>query len=148
MQRSAEQGWQHPSRGRGFTIIEIVVSIGIVLLGMLMVARINPQGYRMAALSRDHLTALRLGRSVIEQVRSLPFGASVDGLKGTYATTGDRVEGKSAEQAFTISSVTVDGATAHAATVQVVVAWREGTGRGSAGVDKVITVQGGLCREP
>lgn len=142
---------RHGSRGRaGFTMVEIILATALILFGIYAVVKVNPLGYRGAILSRDHVTALRLARSVIEEARARPFGAPLDSLQGTYTAAGDKVEGKASEGGFTISRVTPIGVTdtSRAGYVEVVVSWREGTGAGSVGVDKNLTLRGGIVRVP
>lgn len=160
------RGWL-PRGGAGFTIIEILIAMGLVLTGIFALVRINPASYRGAELSKNHLTALRLARSVIEEVQSRPFGASVNDLKGqtllarglpTDPTSGERVESdaslpgspRTSEQGFVVSDVSVLGASSatQTAVVNVSVAWTEGTGDHSTGVSKQLSLQGGLRREP
>jgi prepilin-type N-terminal cleavage/methylation domain-containing protein len=157
--------WQ--LRPRGFTMIEIIIAMGLVLVGIFAVVKINPAGYRSAELSKNHLTALRLARSVIDEVRSRPFGASVSDLQGktylargipTDPSSGERVETdpsqpgspRKSEQTFTLSDVAVSSASSSAQTgvVSVTVRWTEGTDDHSTGATKTISLQGGLCREP
>lgn len=131
-------------------MVEIVIAIGLIIFGIYAVVKVNPMGYREAIMSREHVTALRLARSVIEQARARPFGTSLDDLKGVYAASGEKVEGKESSTEFTVSRVTPIGVSDanRAGTIEVTVSWREGTGVGSAGVDKSLTLQGGIIRVP
>lgn len=137
-------------RQRGFTLIEIILSVLIVAVGFLAVARINPFSYRGAELSKDHLAALRVARNVIEQVRALPFGADPSSLKGDVTLSGEMVEGSTSNQTFKVENIqtSIPSATAGYGTVAVTVSWREGTATGSAGVQKTLVLTGGLSREP
>lgn len=138
------------SARRGFTILECVLAAGLVLIGFLAIAKINPMSYRGATLSREHLTAIRIARNVIEQVRSRPFGSDVSDLKGPQEMKGELVEGNAFTQPFKVESVntTIALPTSTCGTVSVTVSWREGTATGSAGIDKKVTLTGGLSREP
>lgn len=131
-------------------MVEIVLAIALILFGVYAVVKVNPLGYRGAILSRDHVTALRLARSVIEEARALPFGSPLDSLQGQYTASGDKVEGKASEGVFTISRVTPIGVTdtSRSGYVEVMVSWREGTGAGGVGVDKNLTLRGGIVRVP
>jgi prepilin-type N-terminal cleavage/methylation domain-containing protein len=132
---------------RGFTIIEIIMAVAIILVGVIAVARINPLAYRSSTLTKDHLTALRIARNVIERVRARPFGADVTDLQGPVTVKGEAVEDNPVSQVYQVATVqTALGATS--GTVDVTVTWTEGTGTGSAGTAKSLTLTGGLCREP
>jgi prepilin-type N-terminal cleavage/methylation domain-containing protein len=65
---------------RGFTLIELMVSIGVILVALLAMAYTATIGFSDIALARQRQSANGLANETIEQVRSLPFDILKKGL--------------------------------------------------------------------
>jgi type II secretory pathway pseudopilin PulG len=60
--------------GRGFTILEVVVAIAVVIVSAAGVASLFVASSRAVAISRNATIAALLAREKIEQLRAVPFG--------------------------------------------------------------------------
>jgi type II secretory pathway pseudopilin PulG len=67
-------------RENGFTVLETVVALGVILAAMLTLAYTANVGFSDAAYSRQRQTASGLANQTIEQVRALPFDTLKQGL--------------------------------------------------------------------
>lgn len=57
------------SKSKGFTLVEVVVVMGILCLGLLLVAKIYPVGFRVREnMEKDTLAAF-LGQRIMEEVK-------------------------------------------------------------------------------
>jgi Tfp pilus assembly protein PilV len=138
---------------RGFSLIEVALACFVVLMGFVAVAQINPMGSRGTVMSKERLTAQRIARNVIDEVRSRPFGADPSALKGPVAMDGESVEGKAIGEEYSVSNVSLDipsGGTTPVGfgTVSVTVTWRQSVGTTHGNGDNSLTMTGGLSREP
>jgi len=64
----------------GFTLLETVVALGVILAAMLTLAYTANVGFSDAAYSRQRQTASGLANQTIEQIRALPFDTLKQGL--------------------------------------------------------------------
>jgi prepilin-type N-terminal cleavage/methylation domain-containing protein len=64
----------------GFTLIELMVAIGIILVALLAMAYVATIGFSDIALARQRQSANGLANEAIEQVRALPFDTLKAGL--------------------------------------------------------------------
>jgi prepilin-type N-terminal cleavage/methylation domain-containing protein len=64
----------------GFTLIELMVAIGIILVALLAMAYVATIGFSDIALARQRQSANGLANETIEQVRALPFDTLKAGL--------------------------------------------------------------------
>jgi prepilin-type N-terminal cleavage/methylation domain-containing protein len=140
---------------RGFTLIECLLAVAVVLVGFFAVAQINPMSYRASAVTKNHLVALQFGQNVVNIIQSRAYGTAVtDLVNSTYQMNGEQVEGATVTQKFTVQSIqfAAGGATADATKVSdnvtVTIAWTEGTGPGSTPIDKTVQVTSAVTREP
>jgi len=67
-------------RQDGFTLLETVVALGVILAAMLTLAYTANVGFSDAAYSRQRQTASGLANQTIEQIRALPFDTLKQGL--------------------------------------------------------------------
>jgi type II secretory pathway pseudopilin PulG len=67
-------------RENGFTILETIVALGVILAAMLTLAYTANVGFSNAAYSRQRQTASGLANQTIEQIRALPFDTLKQGL--------------------------------------------------------------------
>jgi prepilin-type N-terminal cleavage/methylation domain-containing protein len=65
---------------RGFTLIEMMVAIGVILVALLAMAYTATIGFSDIALARQRQSANGLANQTIEQVRALPFDTLRKGL--------------------------------------------------------------------
>ncbi len=68
---------------KGFTLIEIVISLGILLIGILAVLALFPVGFDSASRSADLTKATIYAQDKMEEIKRVGYGAS-----GVAATNG------------------------------------------------------------
>jgi len=76
-------------RENGFTVLETVVALGVILAAMLTLAYTANVGFSDAAYARQRQTASGLANQTIEQVRALPFDTLKQGLSNFDNLGGD-----------------------------------------------------------
>jgi prepilin-type N-terminal cleavage/methylation domain-containing protein len=72
------------SRERGFTLIEVILALSILLVVMMMLASTTGRALHTAATTQSQQTAIQLAMDKIDQVRNDP---NYDGLEVAYAKT-------------------------------------------------------------
>jgi prepilin-type N-terminal cleavage/methylation domain-containing protein len=72
------------SRERGFTLIEVILALSILLVVMMMLASTTGRALHTAATTQSQQTAIQLAMDKIDQVRNDP---NYDGLELAYAKT-------------------------------------------------------------
>jgi prepilin-type N-terminal cleavage/methylation domain-containing protein len=72
------------SRERGFTLIEVILALSILLVVMMMLASTTGRALHTAATTQSQQTAIQLVMDKIDQVRNDP---NYDGLESAYAKT-------------------------------------------------------------
>lgn len=140
-------------RPRGFTLIECIIGVFVVAVGFLAVASMYPTAYRGATLDLNHTMALQLASATLANVRAVPYGTAIP---ATALTPLNKEATNESSQTYVTMTRTVTfvrgGATADANAISdvavVTVTWTEGTGAGSAGVQKQIVLRGGVTRVP
>ena len=65
----------------GFTLLEIVVAMGVIFVSLTMLASTALVGFKGAQIARERQTATAIADRLVEQVRALPFAAVKEGLK-------------------------------------------------------------------
>ncbi len=84
-----------PSREGGFTLVEIVVGIAILVVGLMGLAFAMVTSYRVDRVAAEKKTALTWATSQIERVRSLGYTelleVPADGVGGFLVPTGDSI---------------------------------------------------------
>jgi prepilin-type N-terminal cleavage/methylation domain-containing protein len=66
--------------GRGFSLIEVVISIGLLSVVSLGVAQLFAQSTRANVTAKGRTSATTLAEQKLEQIRSLTWGFDADGL--------------------------------------------------------------------
>ncbi|MEX2458753.1 MAG: prepilin-type N-terminal cleavage/methylation domain-containing protein, partial [Actinomycetota bacterium] len=74
------------SEERGFTLVELMVAQGIILVSLLSLAYTATVGFTDIALARQRQGATGLANRLVEQVRALPFDVLKSGLSNSDAT--------------------------------------------------------------
>jgi prepilin-type N-terminal cleavage/methylation domain-containing protein len=72
------------NRERGFTLIEVILALSILLVVMMMLASTTGRALHTAATTQSQQTAIQLVMDKIDQVRNDP---NYDGLESAYAKT-------------------------------------------------------------
>src|SRR5438128_1451481 len=72
----------------GFTLIELMVAVGIMLVALLALAYTATIGFSDIALARQRQVASGLANQTIEQMRALPFDVVKKGLGNTDLSSG------------------------------------------------------------
>lgn len=142
-------------RRRGFSLAEVIMAAFIILIGFIAVAKMAPSTARAANANRDRILAVRVGRNVIEQVRSRPFPAASsttihDDLEKPVTFLRETVEGKATGLEFFVTDVNVNippGPPGYG-NVTVRVEWRAAGGNTATNMTKSVVLTGGLTREP
>lgn len=80
------------TKARGFTLLEVVVALSILVICMTVIMRILAGSSRLAALSGDYYTAVQIAESKLAELRVLKDS-------GTYIDTGS-TEGDSGIEGF------------------------------------------------
>jgi len=57
------------SKSKGFTLVEVVVVMGILCLGLLLVARIYPVGFKVRQNMEKDALAVFLGQRIMEEIK-------------------------------------------------------------------------------
>ena len=69
---------------RGFTLIEVILALSILLVVMMMLANTTGRTVHIAATSANQQSAIQLAMDRVDQIRADP---TYDGLDSTYART-------------------------------------------------------------
>jgi prepilin-type N-terminal cleavage/methylation domain-containing protein len=69
----------HHGHRRGFTLLEVMVALGLLVGGVLAVAQLLVAAARTAQVSRATTVATSVAAQKLEQLRSLTWGYTVDG---------------------------------------------------------------------
>jgi len=121
------------SRERGFTLIEVILALSILLVVMMMLASTTGRALHTAATTQSQQTAIQLAMDKIDQVRNDP---NYDGLELAYARTDTTFTGLPGfRRVTTIVRTGGQGQTSDYKKVTVVV-----TGPGITPVSRSVTV--------
>ena len=93
----------------GFSLIEVVVAMGVIFFSMLMLVTTSIIGFNGAQVAKHRQTATALADKIVEQVRALPFTAVTEGLLDSDLS-GDSniVTGGGCGTAYEYQSCTID----------------------------------------
>ena len=64
------------NKSSGFTLIEIVISLGILLIGILAILALFPVGFDSASRSADLTKATIFAQDKMEEIKRIGYGAS------------------------------------------------------------------------
>ena len=121
------------SRERGFTLIEVILALSILLVVMMMLASTTGRALHTAATTQSQQTAIQLAMDKIDQVRNDP---NYDGLESAYAKTDTTFTGLPGfQRVTTIVRTGGQGQTNDYKRITVVV-----TGPGITPVSRTVTV--------
>lgn len=111
-------------RQRGITLIEALIAFLVLSLGMLAMARLQPELRRQAELARQRSEALRLAQADIEGLRAYAVLGAASGLPSYdgIADTRRTIDSAAASTAYRLSRL-VDATLPAAKQVGVVVDW-------------------------
>lgn len=137
----------------GFSLIECIIATFVLAVGFVAVASMYPTAYRGATLNANHVAALEIANGVLNRIRSTPYGTTLAPDILAPESLNTMIENVDAPVTFTKTvKFARGGATAYKFAVSdvatVTVSWNEGTGPGSAGRAKSISVVGGVSCEP
>jgi hypothetical protein len=145
-------------RLRGFTIIEVVVTCAVLVVGLMVMASTFTMNFRHATQSRDDLLAHLVMENLVEEVLAQPYGAPAPASwtagKVVFPIV---VEGRRQVTEFT-RNVKVDpklgngsffgGGSANTDVLSLEVTWTEASGPGPSAQAKSFSVQLTVVREP
>ena len=72
---------------RGFTLLEVVVSLGLLLVGMLGLMQFQLMGFGANQSARAQTRAMQLALELRAGLEQLPYADSALGINGTWGTT-------------------------------------------------------------
>src|SRR5919204_30466 len=72
----------------GFTLVELMVAIGVILVSLISLAYTANLAFSDAAFARQRQSANGIASQAIEEARALPFDAVKKGLSSNDATVG------------------------------------------------------------
>lgn len=124
--------------GSGFSLIEVVIAVGILAFGLLTLALLQVHALTQGSMGRHTGDAAAIGRSFIEQVNRLPWATLTADLDSGWQTPGwagvpndeNQVStpggGVATEHAYTVDwRVTTVAGTACLRDVELRVSWQE-----------------------
>jgi prepilin-type N-terminal cleavage/methylation domain-containing protein len=106
-------------RERGYTVVEVMVALTVLLIGIVAILNINRSSMRATAFSRHATEASVLGEDKLEDLRTLAFTSLVNGTDVVNARGVADVNG-GFTRTWTIAFV------GQSVLLQVQVAWLEG----------------------
>jgi type IV pilus modification protein PilV len=120
-----------PQQQRGIGLIEALIAFLVLCLGMLAVARLQPEFRQHAEQARRRSEATRLGQQEIERLRAFTTLTAGSGASYEGIASGSRVTESDNGTRYRIDRVVVEDAMAQAKLVRVNVAWsaRDGSDR-------------------
>ncbi len=81
----------HYKERRGFTMVEVIIVVGIFSLGLLMIAKVFPLGFEAKEKAERYSTATLLGQKLMEEIKKEGYQK----LNSTYPfITSDYEKGK------------------------------------------------------
>lgn len=137
---------------KGFSIVETLIAIMVILSGFLVVISVLAMSLRLAAQSRDRTYAYNIANNLLEKIRTHRYGyakpatweqketvisAEEISLEKTTAPTVTEFE-----KSVTASNGSFFGTvTGNSDTITITITWYEGTGIGSARTKKEFKVK-------
>ena len=145
---------------RGFTIVEVLVTIGVLLVGILVIVSSFSMNLRESSQSRERLLADLVMENLIEEVLAHPYGESPPSSWSSHQVEFEFiVEGRPQQTRF-LRNVSVNKETGNGTffgqgasqlenldRVTLQVSWTEATNLGEAAADKELSVDLTVRRE-
>ena len=113
---------------RGFTLLEVIIALGILLVGAVGALSLFSYGFRAITISKHITAATNIARARLEEIRNLPF----EDITTVYPDGSVfPVENPSLPEGATWTVSYPDGTEADPLRISLVVSWQEGdrTGR-------------------
>ncbi|MCE1246515.1 MAG: hypothetical protein LWY06_07725 [Firmicutes bacterium] len=137
---------------KGFSIIETLIAIMVILSGFLVVISVLAMSLRLAAQSRDRTYAYNIANNLLEKIRihKYGFGKPATWEKKETVITAEEIALESTatptvtefEKTVTASNGSFFGASSgNTDTITITITWYEGTGIGSARTKKEFIVK-------
>jgi prepilin-type N-terminal cleavage/methylation domain-containing protein len=79
--------WHSAGSHSGFTLIEVLIAMGVLTIALVAIAGMFPTGYRQVTDAGRMTLAVTAARQILEDVRSLPFD-NLDNLNGFDSDNG------------------------------------------------------------
>ena len=122
--RGRNPGNQSMRNRAGFTLIEILIAILLLVVALVGMASVTTMVIKGNAFSRTTTTATTLARDKMESIKNTSYAALAAGQSTDYATVGGTVQTSSSGAYFSrTSTVTADAPAANMKTVVVTVNW-------------------------
>jgi type II secretory pathway pseudopilin PulG len=139
----------------GFSIIEALIAIAIVIGGFLVVFSVIAASLRLSVMDRNRETANMIAQSTLEQIRANAYGVSILPSEFSPVITTANVEKSNVTQTTTFKrtinyqngSFAGNGSQANYDVVSITISWDEGTGKGGAMKTKTVTVTAPVRKE-
>ena len=104
----------------GFTLPETLLTLVIMSIGLLALARLQMSSLQGNALSRDMITAVSIAEEKTEQLKNTPF-ANIQAESATQVTVSNR----NFTKAVTVTDDAPDGLIGTTKTIRVIVSWQD-----------------------
>lgn len=145
---------------RGFTIIEVIVTIAVLLTGILVIVSSFSMNLRQSSQTRERLLADVVMESLIEEVLAHPYGDPAPPTWNSNEMEFEYIIEGRAQQTKFVRTVALKQGTSNGSffgqgaddkqnldQVTLKVTWTEPTGVGEAGVDKELSLDLTVRRE-
>jgi type II secretory pathway pseudopilin PulG len=139
-------------RRRGFTLIESLIALSIVMFGFLVIMSVFVTGSRGATLNRNRMTAFVLADNLLEEFREHTYGAPEPKSWRQDQSVIAVIEGRRQDVTYHVNIDYANGSFIGKGNgelsddVTLRLSWREGTAVGGAGIDKSLTVKTSMRR--
>lgn len=148
---------------RGFTIMEVLATIAVLILGILVLSTTFSMSLRQSSGTRERTYALLLVQSLLEEIRAHPYGAPAPQSWGSEDAPTEKqylviLEGRPVDTRFQYSVTAATdkggngsffdtGSTKVGDVLRVRVTWTEATGVGSSGTAQKLEVLTNVWRQ-
>ena len=145
---------------RGFTIIEVLITIAVILTGVFVILSSFTMNLRQSSQTRERLLADVVMESLLEEVLAHPYGDPAPATWSSNQVDFEYIIEGRAQQTRFLRSVSLKPGTSNGSffgqgtddkqnldQVTLKVSWTEPTGLGEAGVDKELSLDLTVRRE-